>query len=59
MCGYVTSTCIGEQSGSHLCIFRSYIGVIFHLQSSMASRESLVKYLGGTSEKLIGTNYLL
>ena len=44
----------------HFCVFfRLYISIRLFLHYIMASRESLVKHLGGTSEKLNGTNYLL
>ena len=44
----------------HFCVFfRLYIGIHLFLHYTMASRESLVKHLGGTFEKLNGTNYLL
>ena len=44
----------------HFCVFfRLYIGIRLFLHYIMVSQESLVKHLGGTSEKLNGTNYLL
>ena len=53
VCGYVIST-HGKQSRSFIvcCLFFIY-------SQNMVSRDTLVKHLSGTSEKLNGKNYLL